>query len=124
MLSGHLMTEPTSTTVRRRRHGATLKAQILAECERPGASIAAVAMAHGVNANLVHKWRAQAAKREDTAVTVPNISFVPVPLQAAALTSGVTELRIELRRGPVTATVSWPMSSAAECAAWLREILR
>lgn len=118
------MTEPTSATVRRRRHGASLKAQILAECERPGASIAAVAMAHGVNANLVHKWRAQAAKRQDTAVTAPNISFVPVPLQEADIASEVTELRIELRRGPVTATVSWPMSSAAECAAWLREVLR
>ena len=118
------MTEPILTTVRRRRYGAAMKAQILAECERPGASIAAVAMAHGVNANLVHKWRARAAKRQDTAVTAPNISFVPVPLQEAGITSELTELRIELRRGPVTATVSWPMSSAAECAAWLREVLR
>src|SRR6478672_5008245 len=117
MLSGHLMIEPTSTTVRRRRHGASLKAQILAECERPGASIAAVAMAHGVNANLVHKWRAGATKRQDTVVTAPDVSFVPVPLQAAGITSEVTELRIELRRGPVTATVSWPMSSVVECAA-------
>ena len=100
------MTVPISTTVRRRRHGASLKAQILAECEHPGASIAAVAMAHGVNANLVHKWRARAAKRQDTAVTAPNVSFVPVPLQAAALTAEVPELRTELRRGPVTATVS------------------
>src|SRR6476661_6120328 len=115
MLSGHLMIEPTSTTVRRRRHGASLKAQILAECERPGASIAAVAMAHGVNANLVHKWRARAAKRQDTAVTAPNVSFVPVPLQTASIASKAAELRVELRRGPVTATVSWPMSSAIEC---------
>ena len=118
------MTEPISTTVRRRRHGASLKAQILAECERPGASIAAVAMAHGVNANLVHKWRAGAAKRQDTTVTAPDVSFVPVPLQAASITPEATELRIELRRGPVTATVSWPMASAIECAAWLREVLR
>ncbi len=118
------MTEPTSTTVRRRRHGANLKAQILAECECPGASIAAVAMAHGVNANLVHKWRAGAAKRQETAVTAPNVSFVPVPLQTASIASKAAELRVELRRGPVTATVSWPMSSAIECAAWLREVLR
>ena len=118
------MTEPISTTVRRRRHGAGLKAQILAECERPGASIAAVAMAHGVNANLVHKWRARAAKRQDITMMVPDVSFVPVPLQAAGIASEVTELRIELRRGPVTATVNWPMASAAECAAWLREVLR
>jgi hypothetical protein len=57
----------------------------LAECERPGASIAAVAMAHGGNANLVHKWRAWAAKRQDTAVTARDVSFVPVPLQAVSL---------------------------------------
>ena len=118
------MTEPTSTTVRRRRHGANLKAQILAECECPGASIAAVAMAHGVNANLVHKWRAGAAKRQETAVMAPNVSFVPVPLQAAGISPDASELRLELLRGPVTATVSWPMSSAIECAAWLREVLR
>jgi len=119
------MTEPTPTTVRRQCHGASLKAHVLAECERPGASIAAVAMAHAsVNANLVHKWRAQVAKHQDTAVTASNASFVPVPVEAAALTSKVTELRIGLRRGPATATVSWPMLSAAECAAWLREVLR
>nr|MBV0881067.1 IS66 family insertion sequence element accessory protein TnpB [Noviherbaspirillum sp. L7-7A] len=81
-------------------------------------------MAHGVNANLVHKWRARAAKRQDTAMTAPDLSLVPVGLQATTLTSEVTELRIKLRRGPVTATVSWPMSSADECAAWLREVLR
>lgn len=118
------MTEPTSTTVRRRRHGASLKAQTLVECERPGASIAAVAMAHGVNANLVHKWHAGAVKRQNTDVTAPDVSFVPVPLQAAGIAPEATKLRIELRRGPVTATVSWPMSSAIECAAWLREVLR
>lgn len=82
------MTEPTSTTVRRRRHGASLKAQILPECERPGASIAAVAMAHGVNANLVHKWRARAVKRQDTAVTAPDVSFVPVPYRLPATAGG------------------------------------
>lgn len=40
----------------RRRHSAQLKAQVLAECARPDASVAAVAMAHGLNANVVHKW--------------------------------------------------------------------
>jgi transposase-like protein len=68
---------------------------ILAECERSGASIAAIAMAHGVNANLVHKWRARAAQRQDTAVTAPNASFVPVPLQAASISSEATQLRIQ-----------------------------
>jgi len=41
----------------RRWHGPQLKRQILQACAQPGASVAAVALAHGINANLVHKWR-------------------------------------------------------------------
>jgi transposase len=103
-----------------------MKKQILAECERPGASIAAVAMAHGINANLVHKWRARAMQRQGSVVVPqPTTSFLSVPLPAAGMSAtATTEVRIELRRGPVTATVSWPMSAVTECAAWLREVLR
>lgn len=41
----------------RRRHSTELKDEVLAACAEPGASVAAVAQAHGLNANLVHKWR-------------------------------------------------------------------
>jgi transposase len=41
---------------RRRAHSVEFKAQVLAQCAQPGASIAAVALANGVNANLVRKW--------------------------------------------------------------------
>ncbi|MCM3565391.1 transposase [Hydrogenophaga intermedia] len=43
----------------RRRYGAELKQQILAECAEPGASVASIALSHGINANVVHKWRRQ-----------------------------------------------------------------
>ena len=41
----------------RRRHAAELKARVLAACDEPGASVAAIARAHDLNANLVHKLR-------------------------------------------------------------------
>lgn len=41
-------------TKTRRRYDARLKAQILAECDAPGASVAKVAMSHG-NDNVVHR---------------------------------------------------------------------
>ena len=41
----------------RRVHDAQLKSKVLAECSQPGASVSAVALTHGLNANLVHKWR-------------------------------------------------------------------
>lgn len=40
----------------RRVHAAEFKAKVLAQCREPGASVAAVALANGVNANLVRKW--------------------------------------------------------------------
>ena len=40
----------------RRVHGAEIKSKVLAECCRPGASVSAVALAHGLNTNLVRKW--------------------------------------------------------------------
>lgn len=41
---------------RRRIHSAEFKAHIVAACCKPGVSSAAVAMANGINANLVRRW--------------------------------------------------------------------
>ena len=41
----------------RQRYSHELKRQIVEASLTPGASIAAVAQAHGINANLLHKWR-------------------------------------------------------------------
>ncbi len=41
----------------RRRHSDEFKAKVLAACDEPGASISGVALAHGLNTNLVRKWR-------------------------------------------------------------------
>jgi len=45
-----------SNPLTRRRHNAEFKTKVLAACNEPGASIAAVALSHGLNANLVRKW--------------------------------------------------------------------
>ena len=133
----------------RRRHGAALKAAVLAACNEPGASVAAVAQAHGLNANLVHQWRrgrgtaatvAAAAAApvsiiEATAACAATPTFIPVELPPVAMPSAVSavsapapevaqEIHIELRRGAVTVSVRWPVHAAAQCAAWVREVLR
>ncbi len=46
-------------TVKRQRRSAELKRQIVEETLAPGASVARVARAHGVNANQVFAWRRQ-----------------------------------------------------------------
>ena len=32
------------------------KAELVAACRQPGASVAAVALQHGMNANVLHRW--------------------------------------------------------------------
>jgi transposase len=111
----------TENSRKRRRHSAELKAQILGECAVPGASVAKVAMAHGINANIVHGWRTLA--REAGAVTVSQ-QFVPVAVATTAVPSADKQaIEVELRRGAVTVKLSWPMSSAMDLSGWMRELL-
>ena len=48
--------------------------------------------------------------------------FLPVQLDQGH--APAADIRIELRRGQSSASVSWPVGDAASCAAWLREWLR
>ncbi len=112
----------------RRQYDAEFKARVLAECDEPGASIAAVAQAHSLNANLVHKWRrrrGQQASGVDTPRANDRVVDAFVPLQLpAALAVEVPAIRIELRHGAMTINIAWPGQAADKCAAWLKEWLR
>ena len=110
-------------TKTRRRYDARIKAQILAECEAPGASVAKVAMSHGINDNVVHRWRQLA--REAGAVSVAAApTFVPVALPAPTDPVPVADVHIELRRGTTTVLIAWPGSAVGELASFTRELLR
>ena len=111
---------------RRREHSAEFKAQVVAACSAPGVSIAAVAMANGINANLARRWVVSAERRSGaqlaTTASVAPMAFVPLGLPPA--TPAPADIRIELRRGATAIQVSWPCAAASECAAWMRELLR
>lgn len=112
---------------RRRKHSDEFKAQVVAACNPPGVSIAAVSMAHGVNANLARRWIVDAngvhdrvPVQEDGAAEAasPKLalppSFVPVSLPPSP---PLSEIRVELRRGAMAVSVTWPIGAASECAA-------
>lgn len=115
----------------RRRHSQEFKAQVVAASRQPGVSMAAVAMANGINANLLRRWVCQNAALAQEALTVGasthagHEAFVPLALPApVADAAAPPEIRIELQRGATSVKVNWPASAAGECAAWLRELLR
>jgi transposase len=117
-------TKTTDKVVRRRQYSAAFKAQVVAECEAPGASVAKVALAHSINSNIVHGWRKLA--RGPAAVEVQQATqFVPVAIaQAPAAAGSGQDIEVELRRGAVTMKITWPTAAAVDFAAFTRELLR
>jgi transposase len=116
---------------RRRRHSDEFKASAVAACRHPGVSMAAVAMARGINANLLRRWVRDGEmkshvtgqdKDSGEAAAPPGATFVPVTI--APSTAATLDIRIELCRGPMTIIVTWPASAASECGGWIRELLR
>ena len=72
-----------SKSAPRRQHSAELKAKVLAACEEPGASISAVALAYGLNATLVRKWReGRGLKRVGLVAAIAPTVVTPTPLIA------------------------------------------
>jgi transposase len=68
------------------------KRALLAACQQPGASVAAIAMAHGVNANLMRKWiardqakRASHAAPKQTQATLLAIEVAPAASEDASV---------------------------------------
>lgn len=111
---------------RRRKHSAEFKASVIGACRQPGVSMASVALANGLNATMLRKWVVEAERG-----TAPGLSgMVPsqvgafVPLTMTHDGGGLRDIRIELQRGNVRITLDWPRDGVAECAAWMRELLR
>jgi transposase-like protein len=90
--------------------------------------MAAVALAHGLNATMLRKWVTDAESKGGPSLAVAaaaeepaSSSFVPLALPAPAVEG---EIRIELQRAGTTVKIVWPAAAAGDCAAWLRDWLR
>ena len=107
----------------RRRYDDDQKAQVVAECGAPGASVAKVAMSHGINANVVHRWR-QLAREARVPASAPTSEFVAVSLAPPPVLVPARDIQVQLRRGTTAMTITWPVSASAEFGVWMRELLR
>jgi len=96
-----------------------------------GVSTAAIALANGLNANMLRRWVVESAKRSNSQlanVTRPMVpdchkpDFVPVQL-APAPQPQAGDIRIELQHARTNIQIHWPMSASNQCAQWLREVL-
>ena len=116
----------------RRVHSPEFKAQVLAECRLPDASVSGVAIAHGLNTNVVRKWlTGRGLKRMGAAAPAasgiaPALQFVPVelprPEPAVTATASQPDIRIELQRGGLHVKLQCAGNAGALYAAQLRAL--
>ena len=111
------------------------KAQLVAACHQPGASIAALAYQHGMNANVLHRWlnehhragRHQLVDAARPAIAAPpsqNSAFIALTLPPANPVPRVKEVKLELRKGTLSILVTWPVDASAELASWTAAVLQ
>ena len=113
----------------RRRHSAQFKERVVRACRQPGVSMAAVALAHGLNANMLRRWVVESATAPAAALPAriaPEASGTPqfIALQAPPREASGSDIRIEVQRAGAAICVTWPAQQAAACAALLGEWLR
>ena len=91
-------------------------------------------LANSLNANLLRRWVAAEEQAQGaspigtlsapaTELEVEKRSFIPLQVERYVGRNG-QQISIELRRGATLVKVGWPVAATAECAAWLRELLR
>lgn len=111
------------------------KAELVAACQQPGASIAGLASSHGMNANVLHRWLKEHAlngRHQLDGVRLPGTAaasartpaFIPIKLPAVVQEPTVPELKIELRKGALSMTITWPVSAVADFAQWTQSFLK
>lgn len=117
----------------RRKHSAALKRELVARSLRAGASVAAIAQEHGINANLLFNWRRLHLQgQRESALAAPVPALLPVTVQARATVTapkalpprtptGVIEIdigaaRVRLRGVVDEASVRWVLQTLREFA--------
>lgn len=89
----------------RRHHERAFKAKLIELSLQPGASVSAIAMQHGINANMLFTWRRtwlRQGKVESEAVLLPvrierqapSVPAPSAPVATSATSGGVIELEI------------------------------
>ena len=121
-----------------RRHSDEFKSQVIAMARQGHGSVAAVALANGLNANMLRRWVRESEMADTAPPTAGAASVmsppafmpvklsdlgdrtpaVPVPAAAAPSLDFVT---VEIRRGTTSVSASLPMDTRS--AAWLRDVL-
>jgi transposase len=124
-----------STRRTHRTYTPEFKAELVAACQDPSVSIAALAGQHGMNANVLHRWLKEHQRsgcHELVARSVPGVAahtrpaaaFIPVQLHTSTAAPKEREIKVELHKGALSMVVTWPVTAAADFASWTAALLK
>jgi transposase len=114
---------------KRRRHSEEFRARVVAACREPGVSVSAVALANGLNANLLRRWikehaeRLPVRRRSVVNPVVESMTVVPVTIELDEGQGG-EEIWIDIRRGGMAVQLAWPATRTGELGRLLKDLLR
>ncbi len=88
-----------------------------------------------MNANVLHRWlkehahdgrhQLDGAKLPDTVIANASApAFIPIQLPVVRHLPRGPELKVELRKGALSMTVTWPVSAVADFAQWTQSVLK
>lgn len=106
-------------TRRRRTHSTEFKAQLVDLCQQPNTSVSAVALAHGLNTNLLRRWIKQVQAHAPMPVATAVMKMVPVRLARDDLPQLAPDIQLDIQQGKTRVNIRWPTAEAASCAQWL-----
>ena len=108
-----------STTRQRRYHSPEFKASVVALCQ-PGVSTSGVALAHGVNANLLRRWVKQ-FRNDGLSVPAarPVNTMIPISVSPVDESARCPNIEIALAKGGAKAEIRWPAEEAEALGRWL-----
>lgn len=94
----------------KRRHSAAFKRKLVKLTEQAGASVAAIALAHGINANLLFKWRRAQSSRSARLKPAAQAVLLPVTIDPLPPASAIIDLPMPM---PAPAVRASPARAAA-----------
>ena len=109
----------TSSAIRcRRHHSNEFKKELIALCQ-PGVSTSGVALAHGVNANLLRRWIKQFPVDAKFPVAPASAKLVPVQIETINTPPSDGNIQFDIQRGATRINICWPLTGAEACAKWM-----
>src|SRR6478609_3630619 len=107
-----------------RRHSDEFRARVIELARQPNTSVAAVALANGLNANMLRRWMRESEAAGEGGARLRDVArpaFVPLPMPAQPSLpmpeQTAVRVEVEIHRNGTTVRASLPMDGRS--AAWL-----